>query len=350
MLYIFYTIWTLLSLSYLQDILTSPEVKPGLKAYRLSGYAQGTTWQATYFAKDSIVHKSHVDSLLLVIDSSLSIYKPFSTIVRFNNSDRGLVIDEHFRNVVKKSLETYQQTNGLFDITVAPLVEAWGFGARENRQPPADSVIQSALSCIGSRFIQLKQDSLIKLKPCIKIDVNGIAQGYTVDLVAAFFEINGIRDYIIEIGGELRVKGKKRPANEPFRVGIESPANDDFSLAPMQKIITIDKGAITSSGNYRRYYESGGKRISHIIHPKTGKFVDNELISVTVYAKDAFTADAYDNALMLMGLEAAIRFVETRNDMAAFFIFREKDGSVKDTASSGFARLIRQTQTKYKKQ
>lgn len=350
MLYILYTISTLLCLSYLHDIPTSPEINKGLKSYRLSGYAQGTTWQATYFAKDSIIHKSQVDSLLLVIDSSLSIYKPYSTIVRFNNSDRGVVIDEHFRNVVKKSLETYQQTNGLFDITVAPLVEAWGFGAREKREPPADSLIQSALSCIGSGYIQLKQDSLIKLKPCIKIDVNGIAQGYTVDLVAAFFERKGIKDYLIEIGGELRVKGKKHPDNQPFRLGIESPANDEYSMAPMQKIITIDKGAITSSGNYRRYYESGGKRISHIIHPKTGRFVDNELISVTVYAKDAFTADAYDNALMLMGLEAAMRFVETRNDMAAFFIFKEKDGNVKDTASSKFARLIKQSKTKYKKQ
>ena len=151
-----------------------------IKNIQLSGHAQGTTWHANYFYVDSVVTKRQLDSILDVIDSSLSIYKPYSKIVAFNNSTSGIKIDKHFRNVIEKSLDIYQQTNGLSDITVGPLVAAWGFGADPHSDIPNDSVLNSLLPCVDSKNIRLRNDSLIKSKPCVKIDVNGIAQGYSV--------------------------------------------------------------------------------------------------------------------------------------------------------------------------
>ena len=247
--------------------------------------------------------------------------------------------------MVEKSLDTYQQTNGLSDITVGPLVEAWGFSVNPNSNIPDEAVINSLLPCVGSKNIRLQNDSLIKLKPCVKIDVNGIAQGYSVDVIASFFESNDIQNYLIELGGELRVKGKKQPGDLPFRIAIESPSEDDFNMPPMQKIIILDSGAITTSGNYRKYHDSKGKRFSHIINPKTGKSADNEMVSATVYAADAITADAYDNALMLMGVDRAMKFVENRKDLGAFIIYKRRDGKLADTASTRFRQLINRFDT-----
>ncbi len=182
---------------------------------------------------------------------------------------------------------------------------------------------------------------MLKSKPCVKIDVNGIAQGYSVDVITGFFEKNGIRNYIVEVGGELRVHGKKQPGNVPFKVGIEAPSDEDVEFSPLEKVLVMDHGALTTSGNYRRYHESKGKKFSHLMDPRTGYSIQNEMISVTVYANDAITADAYDNALMVMGLNKAIQFVEKRKNMAAFFIYRLADGTVADTASSRFYKLIR---------
>jgi thiamine biosynthesis lipoprotein len=311
-----------------------------LHPYYLSGHAQGTTWHITYYARDAVVHQSQIDSIFAVIDSALSVYKPFSAIVAFNKSSRGIVIGDHFKNVINKSFDVWKATGGLSDITVAPLVNAWGFGAgTQQYSTPSDSLIDALHNCVGAKLVRLAGDSLIKLKPCVTIDVNGIAQGYTVDVMARFFESHLITNYIIEIGGEMRVKGTKQN-KEPFRIGIESPGDANNVQLPMQQIISINSGALTTSGNYRKFHESGGKKVSHIIHPLTGKPVDNELISVTVYAADATTADGYDNALMLMGLKKAMRFVEKRKDLGVFFIYKNPDGSVADTASAIFKKLF----------
>jgi len=302
--------------------------------FQISGFAQGTTYHITYYAEDSLIHQMQVDSILNSLDSSLSIYKPYSVISKFNASAGGFNIDKHLKAVVKKSLDTYEQTNGLFDITVLPLVEAWGFGNKKNVSEPDSAVIQSLLACISSKLLVLENNFLRKIKPCVQIDVNGIAQGYSVDVLSDFFEANGIRNYMIEVGGEIRVKGKKYPENTAMKIGIEAPQSD-FDNEHFQKVISMDSGAVTTSGSYRKYHESGGKKVSHIINPKTGYSSQNELISVTVFAKDAITADAYDNALMLMGLEKAMKFVDARKDMGAYFIY-ENGGVIKDTTSKNF--------------
>lgn len=306
--------------------------------FQINGFAQGTAYHITYYAEDSTIHQTQVDSTLNSLDSSLSIYKSYSIIYKFNTSVNGCEMDKHLRAVVEKSLDTYVQTNGLFDITVWPLVQAWGFGSKKDVSEPDAMTIQSLLPCVSSKLLVLNGNYLRKTKPCVQIDVNGIAQGYSVDVLADFFEAHGIRNYMIEVGGEVRIKGKKYPENTAMKIGIESPMGD-FDNEHFQKVISFDSGAVTTSGSYRKYHESGGKKVSHIINPKTGYSSQNELISVTVFAKDAITADAYDNALMLMGLKVAMKFVDSRKDMAAYFIY-EKDGVIRDTTTANFKNFL----------
>jgi thiamine biosynthesis lipoprotein len=314
-------------------------VEPGeLKKFQINGIAQGTTYHITYYAEDSIVTKKQIDSLLDQVDSSLSLYKPFSLINQFNRSGKGIVVDDHFIKVVKKAKEVHRLTNGIFDITVFPLTDAWGFGPARKDTMPDDKTIAQLRSCVNSSFIEIKGEKVIKKKPCVKLDANGIAQGYSVDVLADFFEERGIVNYLVELGGEIRVKGRK-PGGEKISIGIEAPG-DDPMFAVIEKVIYLSEGAVTTSGNYRRYHESNGKKITHLINPKTGYTLQNELVSVTIYAKDAITADGYDNAIMAMGLKKGLAFVEKSNQLAAHFIYRKKDGTIADTISSRFRPLL----------
>lgn len=310
------------------------------KRYAIAGTAQGTTYSIIYYAEDGTVTKSLIDSVLMSLDSSLSLYKPYSRINQFNNSTKGINLDHHLVQVVRKSITTYKATNGLFDITVQPLVQAWGFGVTKTNSIPDSAAIKKILPCVNTKLLQLKGNRLSKAKPCVKIDLNGIAQGYSVDVLASFLEKQGVKNYIVELGGEIRVRGRKQPTGEKMKIGIESPNEDAFENHPMQKILEVSEGAITTSGSYRKFYESKGEKITHLINPKTGYPHKNELISVTVYAKDAMTADAYDNALMLMGLKNALAFVEHKKDLAAYFVYKNANGNIADTASSAFLKLM----------
>lgn len=320
---------------------SSPVAKKRMLNFRLNGYAQGTTYHVSYFAPDSTVSVADIDLVLAGIDSSLSLYKPYSTINRFNGSRSGSKIDDHFRKVFMKSAEVTKHTDGLFDITVQPLVHAWGFGAVKDPVLPDSARIQSILKCVGADKVQLSNDTLLKALPCVKVDMNGIAQGYSVDVLADFLKSKNIHNFMVELGGEIRVAGSKA-SGVLFTIGIETPDNSHVAGRPLQQILKLKGGSITTSGNYRNYYRSGTKRLSHIINPKTGFPEEGELISVTVHARDAMTADAYDNALMLMGVKKALEFVENSDALAAYFIYRKQDGTIADTACTKFIKLLNQ--------
>ncbi|MBS7562802.1 FAD:protein FMN transferase [Mucilaginibacter sp. Bleaf8] len=318
---------------------------PPLRAYHISGFAQGTTYHITYYAADSMIKQDEIDRVLTHIDSSLSIYQPYSLISRFNQSEGGIVIDTLLRSVVSKSIEVYQKTSGAFDITVLPLVNAWGVGIKKLNSQPDSATIKAILPCVGTSLIALSDSRLIKKKPCVRIDVNGIAQGYSVDVLSSYLDGRKVSNYLVEIGGELRVKGNNPLTGKSMRIGIEAPQQSEFTDGSFQRIMHLSRGAVTTSGSYRKFYQSGGKTISHLINPKTGYTADNDLISVTVYAQNAITADAYDNALMLMGLTKAKAFAEASHEIEAFFIYRKPDGTVADTATTGFYRLLEQPKT-----
>lgn len=311
-----------------------------LRRFYISGRAQGTTYHITYFASDSLLTKSMIDQVFDQVDSSLSLYKSYSLINKFNASAEGVTMDRHMRNVVKAALKTSQETKGIFDITVFPLTNAWGFGPAGQQPLPDSAAVQQLLACIGSDKIRIKENFLYKTKPCVQLDPNGIAQGYAVDMVADKLDALGIRHYLVELGGELRVKGRKQPSGQKMSIGIEAPGENDFEPV-MEQVIYLDKGAVTTSGNYRRYHETNGLRRSHLLDPRSGYPLSNELISATVVAPDAMTADALDNALMGMGLQQALQFIEKHPRLAAHFIYHRADGSVTDTMSSRFKRLLK---------
>jgi len=312
-----------------------------LNEYHINGTAQGTTYHITYYAPNACITKVQTDSIFRKLDSSLSIYKPYSLINQFNASVTYVEMDQHFSNVIKKSIEIYRTTHGLFDITVYPLVSAWGFGQRSIATPPDSAEINKLLPCIGTEKLYIKRNKLYKRLPCVKIDVNGIAQGYSIDVIAGFLEGQGVLNYVAELGGEIRVSGKK-PGGAIFQIGIEGPAKHAADEPEIRKILSLTSGAITTSGNYRKYYMNGNKKITHIINPQTGYSIQNEMISTTIYAKKAITADGYDNALLTMGLKGAFKFMNRHKEMEAYFIFRQPDGSIADTATAGFPKFYTQ--------
>ncbi|MBX2924596.1 MAG: FAD:protein FMN transferase [Chitinophagaceae bacterium] len=310
-----------------------------IKKIEITGFAQGTTYHITYYATDSTVKKYQVDSILQVIDNSMSLYKPGSNINRFNQSPGGIEIDTHFVQVINKSVEVWKESGGIFDITIQPLVKAWGFGAQSVKKYPGKRAVKKLLKCVGTDSILLTGNFLSKTKPCITVDVNGIAQGYSVDVIAGFLKAHAITSYVVEIGGEIKTEGKK-PDGSKMKIGIEAPGNYENEPAVMQKVITLENAAVTTSGSYRKFHENRGKKFSHTIDAKTGLPVQNEMISVTVMAKDAMTADAYDNVLMALGVKRGLEFIEARKDMAAYFIYKTNDGTIADTASTRFLSLI----------
>jgi thiamine biosynthesis lipoprotein len=333
------TLWLLVFLSFANIHATH---QPVIKKFVIRGSAQGTSYQVLYYFTDSVAKKSEVDQIIESIDSSLSLYKSYSLVNQFNQSATGIKTDIHFRKVVDKAISTFKETKGIFDITVFPFTDAWGFGIQPGNSFPSKASIRKLCSCVGSGYIFWEGDWLRKKKACVKLDPNGIAQGYTVDVLADFLESKGISNYLVELGGEIRVKGKRQPDNTALKIAIETPGEGDWEILPVQKMISIDRGAITTSGSYRKFHERGGKKISHIIDARTGMPAVNELISVTVFAEDAITADAFDNALMVMGLKSALLFVENRKDISAHFIYRDDKGKIRDTSSSRFPVLLHQ--------
>jgi len=317
-----------------------PPREAALRAFRLNGYAQGTTYAITYYAADSAVTSADVTRQLAEIDASLSLYQPGSLINQFNAAPRGVVADRHLKLVVRKALQVYQDTDGRFDATVEPLVRAWGFGTQHTDAPPSQATIQAILKGVGSDKLHLRGDSLVKDQPAVHLDLNGIAQGYTVDVLAALLEGRHIRNYLVELGGEIRVRGRKFPGRELMRIGIERPDTSDLPPPSMQQVIQLAAGGVTTSGNYRKFKRWGAVKSAHLIDPKTGYPFQNELISVTVVAPDALTADAYDNALMGMGLAKALAFLQRHTKLQAYLIYQRPNGTVADTTTLGFQRLL----------
>ena len=274
---------------------------------QLEGRAQGTTYHISYYSKDTFSLKGSIDSLLKKIDSSLSTYLPASIISRMNSNDSHAVADQHFKNVFARSNEISTLTKGLFDITVAPVVNAWGFGFTKKKDVRKENV-DSLLKLVGFEKVRLQDGRLVKKMPEMMIDMNAIAQGYTVDQMGEFLDAYGIESYIVELGGELRTKGRKSDGGY-WKIGIDRPS--ELESNEFQAILSLEGKSMATSGNYRRFYEENGKRYAHIIDPRTGFPAKHNLLSATVVAKDCMTADAFATAFMVMGVE------ETKSFLAA---------------------------------
>ncbi|MBA2561387.1 MAG: FAD:protein FMN transferase [Chitinophagaceae bacterium] len=293
------------------------------KIIKIAGNAQGTTYQITWLSENKSNFKQAVDSILQRIDQSLSTYVPTSIISRINKNDTGVFVDDYFIQVFNKAVEISEKTNGLFDVTVAPVINAWGFGF--TKKATVDSImIDSLLDYIGYKMVRLEGKELVKEKPQLMLDFNALAQGYTVDVLAAYFESKSITNYLVELGGEVKAKGEKSK-NEDWKIGIDQPNEIATDGRPLKAIIRLKNRALATSGNYRKFYVVDGKKFSHIIDPHTGYPAKHNLLSATVLANDCMTADAYATAFMVMGLEKSKQFLSEHKelDMEVFFIYDE---------------------------
>ncbi len=289
---------------------------------QLQGNAQGTTFQILYYDSLQRDFSSQVDSLLKQLDYSLSTYVPYSIISRVNKNDSTVILDEHFISVFNRAQEIAIISNGAFDITVAPLVNAYGFGFTKKEN--IDSLlIDSLLQFVGYQKVKIENGKLIKEKPQMQLDFNAIAQGYSVDVIANFLEEKAVSDYLVEIGGELRCKGVNAKGNY-WNIGIDKPI-ENAEKREIQTVVSLKNRAMATSGNYRKFYEEGGMKYSHTLNPKTGWPVKHHLLSVTVLADDAMTADAFATVFMVMGKEETLKFLENHKELnlQVYLIYQE---------------------------
>jgi len=301
----------------------------------MNGRAQGTTYSIQYFHPTEVVVQTAIDSALEVIDLSMSTYKQNSKITLFNSPEtQSIAMDGHMQNVVRKAFAVHKKSKGLFDVTVKPLVDLWGFGPEQIKVFPQQVAIDSALQNVGMDKLRILGKKLVKKRHAISIDLNGIAQGYTVDVLSDLLEQHGIENYLVELGGEIRAKGSKDDG-QPFQIGIERPDDAQASF-----VLRLKDNAVTTSGNYRKTYTMDGKKIHHHIDPKTGYPVQNNIASVTVIAKTAMDADAYDNVFMAMSVADGLKLANALKDTEIYVIYQEGE-AFKEAFSKGFYNYVK---------
>ena len=280
-----------------------------------------------------------IDKELERFDASLSMFNESSIISRINRNE-DVTVDSLFANVFRQAMKISEATDGNFDITVAPLVNAWGFGFTENISP-TDAKIDSLLQIVGWQKIQLSSEGkIIKEDPRIMIDCSAIAKGYAVDVIANLLKSNGVQNYMVDIGGEVDVAGVN-PTGNLWRIGINKPEDDPLSRnQSLQTILEVSGLGIATSGNYRNFYYKDGMKYAHTIDPKTGRPVQHSILSSTVIAKDCMTADAYSTAFMVMGLEKAKSLVESHPELEAYFIFSDEKGDFQTYMTEGMKKYV----------
>ncbi len=218
-----------------------------------TGEAQGTYYAVTYYKKDGKSYQKEIDSLLKVFDQSVSLWVPNSIISRVNNNDTSVIPDENFISIFKLSQEVSKKTDGAFDVTIGPLVNSWGFGFTDKKKMD-NNIIDSLLTYVNYEMVSLERNKIKKENPNIKLDFNAIAQGYSVDLAGKFLESMRIKNYLIDIGGEVLGHGTK-PNEQPWIVGIQRPTEDKYGEYEIQSKVQLVDKALVTSGSYRKYYE-----------------------------------------------------------------------------------------------
>ena len=305
-----------------------------------AGFAQGTTYSVV-FGNDGSLNgqelKTDVEKILRDFDLSLSLYVDSSILSRVNRNEE-VTPDSYFLNAFKKSQEITKITDGAFDITVGPLVKAWGFGP-DSHKYFTESKRDSLLRLIGMEKVKIENGQVVKSDPGVGLDFNAIAQGYTVDIVCGYFDTMGIKSYLVEIGGEVRVKGDKQGVL--WRVGIDRPSDDNMLPGnDLQAIISLKDRSLATSGNYRKFYVENGIKYSHTIDPRTGYPARNNLLSATIIAGDCATADGIATACMVMGKEKTIEFLDFHPEFDAFLVFSDESGNYQTWTSENLKRFI----------
>lgn len=305
----------------------------------VEGHIFGTTYHIKYSATRDLT--ADIESTLIDVDAALSMFNPKSTLSHFNAVD-DYAPNHLFDDVVKLGLQVSQETDGAFDMTVAPLVNAWGFGFK-NREDLTDAQIDSICQHVGYDKLTFNAKSTPTLKRSdsrVTIDCGAIAKGYGVQCVAQMLESKGCCNFMVEIGGEVVVKGTN-PNGKKWTLGITKPVDDPTNQqTELQQTIAITDRAVATSGNYRNFYMKGERKFAHTIDPATGYPVEHSLLSATVIHPNCAAADAYATSFMVMGLDKAKQFVESHKDLEAYLIYSDDHGNMQTWQSSGFDRFL----------
>jgi thiamine biosynthesis lipoprotein len=283
------------------------------KEYRQNtNFVFGTIYNITYQSDRDL--QQEIEAELMKVDGEFSMFNPQSTVARINKGDSTVERSEMFSEVYQLAQTVSKETDGAFDITVAPLVNAWGFGFKHEQMPTPEQV-----------------DSLLQLRN--QMDFSAIAKGYGCDVVARLLESHGIHNYMVEIGGEVVVSGKNAKGDD-WHIGITKPTDDSLSVeGEMQTVLTITDHAMATSGNYRNFYYQGGRKYAHTIDPRTGYPVQHSLLSATVLAENCATADAYATSFMVLGVEGAKAVLARHPELMAYLIYTDEKGQLATWAS-----------------
>lgn len=301
------------------------------------GLVFGTMYKITYQSDENL--KNEIEAELEKVNQSLSPFSKESVITHINqNTD--LTADSLFTYVFQLAKQISEETHGAFDITVAPLVNAWGFGFKNATQ--IDSLtIDSIRQFVGIDKVRMENGKVIKDDPRLMLDCSAIAKGFGVDCVARLFDRKGIKNYMIDIGGELVMKGENAQMNT-WRIGINKPIDDSLAVnQELQTILEISNAGMATSGNYRNFYYKDGKKYAHTIDPRTGYPVQHNILSSTVVAKDCATADAYATSFMVLGLDSAKAVCNAHPELDAYFIYSKDNGETGVYFTEGMKRYLK---------
>ncbi len=298
------------------------------------GQIFGTYYSITY-QNDADLHEE-IMKALHDVDSSLSMFNESSTISRINRGE-DIEVDELLGYLFPRAQKISEKTDGAFDITVAPLVNAWGFGFKSGKWP-TDQQIDSIRNFVGYTKVKLVNKKIVKGDPRMMVDLSAIAKGYGSDMVAKVMDRAKVRNYMVEIGGEIVTKGTNEKG-EAWRIGIAKPVEDGDGQEGYQCIMQLTDCAAATSGNYRKFFYKDGKKFAHTIDPKSGRPVQHDIISATVLAPHCYEADAYATSFMVMGLDKAKTVIEKDKDLEAYFIY-VRDGKQYTWMSKGFDKYI----------
>ena len=305
------------------------------------GEALGTTYSIIYITEDSLDIKDQIDSVIRVVNQSMSTYIPTSDISRINQGDTTVVVDTMFREVLSLSREVYRETGGYFDPTVGILVNAWGFGPGPGSEPDTTRIWE-LMTFVGLDKITLtKENRIRKAFPEMQLDFNAIAKGYAIDRLAVMLDQNKIDNYLVEVGGEIVAKGTNHIKAQPWVVGIDDPQTE---VGRRLKItLFLQDEALASSGNYRKFRIDSvtGQKYVHTIDPKTGFTKNSNVLATSVIAPNCALADAFATAFMAMDLEASQTYLSEDRDLEAYIIYVDEEGEVREYYTPGFEEKVR---------
>lgn len=287
------------------------------------GMVFGTIYHITYQSDTN--YQKEIEAELQKVDNSLSPFNKTSIISRINRNEK-VKVDEMFSEVFQLAEKISGDTDGAFDITVAPMVNAWGFGFKTGN-PPTRQTIDSLRAIVGFHTVSLQDGYVIKKNPKTMLDCSAIAKGYGTDVVARFLKKKGVQNFMVEIGGEIVVNGNNEKL-QPWRIGINKPTDDSLNTSQaIQDVVSVSNIAMATSGNYRNFYYKNGKKYAHTIDPKTGYPVQHNILSATVFADDCAIADAYATSFMVLGLDGAKKILEKHPELCAYLIYSDQKGS-----------------------